>query len=629
MIDLPFTSVVGLDRARRSLLLLAVDPGLKGVLIASGAGTGKSTLVQAFARFLTTTGDFRFPLIELPLNVTDDRLLGGLDFNHAIATGERRGEMGLLAAADKRILFADHVNLLEPSSAAHVAAAVDSGEVQIERDGVSVTWPADFRFVGAYDPAEGEVSPMLRDRVALLPRDESTGAAEQRLEIIDAIQRLERKPDLFRKEHRAAINELGYHVKEARSRLASVAVTRDDIVRLCDVAVGLGVSSSRADLFAVRAARASAALNGRRSVGEVDLVEAIHLVLAPRARKEMDEGSDQSIASIEDEKESDDSMLESGVGDRSYGDQPGASRESIVPATESPLPKEISDRSSPVLRATTSRSLRARSSARRQGDKQRMSHGRYVRSAAMPKTGRVAVDATLRAAAPFQRARAAAGGRRVVVRPEDVRYKQLKHRAGALFLIAVDASGSMAAGRIAQAKGALLKLMRTAYLNRDRVALVAFRGESAEVLLEPTRSVTLARQVIDRLPAGGGTPLSAGLLEALRLAQRAKSRSSQQTILLLFTDGRANVGLRQSGSADSAGRDSAINCEVRQLAGALSTENVECVVVDTGSRFATRGEARVLADILGARYVSLPYPQTTGASDVIVAAALELRRTHL
>jgi magnesium chelatase subunit D len=523
----------------------------------------------------------------------------------------------LLAAAHERILFADQLNLLDSSTASHVAAALDSGVVRIEREGVSETCQANFVLVGTYDPNEGEVASPLRDRVGLIVQGERSSDAEQRLEIIDVVDRLERDPLIIDQEHYSACTELRSRVEDARSQLASVAITKEDVSRLCQAAVELGISGNRADLFAVRAARASAALSGRRSVIEEDLGCAIRLVLAPRARKE--QSLDEGLPAIND------SMPGTTRGSQSDGDLAGDSGDLVVPAIESSLPEELVRMTAPLSR-TISRGVRARSSARRKGDRQRMSHGRYVRSVAGPKSRRVAIDATLRVAAPFQRTRAAAGKDRVIVHAEDLRYKHLKHRSGVLFIVAVDASGSMAAGRMAQAKGALVKLLQTAYLNRDSVALVGFRGESAQVLLEPTRSMALARQVVDRLPAGGGTPLSAGLLAALGVAQRATSRSAQRTILLLFTDGRANVGLRADVSGDPARRAASIETEIRRLGAVLADKRVACAVVDTGSRFASRGEARALADVLGARYVTLSGPQTRGASDVIAAAAADLRR---
>jgi magnesium chelatase subunit D len=211
----------------------------------------------------------------------------------------------------------------------------------------------------------------------------------------------------------------------------------------------------------------------------------------------------------------------------------------------------------------------------------------------------VAADATLRAAAPFQlkRGERPAGRARITIEPRDLRFKVLKHRAGMLFIFAVDASGSMAVNRMAQAKGALTRLLQQAYLHRDKVALISFRGESAEVLLSPTRSIELARRLADVLPAGGGTPLSAGVAKAIELAWVARSQGMPQAMLVLLTDGRANVSLAQARTPTD---------ELERLGRVLASEGIESVVIDTKLRFVSAGEAQSLARMLGARYVYLP-----------------------
>jgi len=185
-----------------------------------------------------------------------------------------------------------------------------------------------------------------------------------------------------------------------------------------------------------------------------------------------------------------------------------------------------------------------------------------------------------------------------MIEPSDLRFKEFKHRAGILFIFAVDASGSMAVNRLAQAKGALTRLLQQAYLHRDKVALISFRGRSSEVLLAPTRSVELAKRLVDALPAGGGTPVSAGVIKAIELARLARIQGMPRAMLVLFTDGRANV-------AFDNGTGSTINEELSQLGALLGSENIKSVVVDTKPRFISSGEAEVLARTLGARYFYL------------------------
>jgi magnesium chelatase subunit D len=256
----------------------------------------------------------------------------------------------------------------------------------------------------------------------------------------------------------------------------------------------------------------------------------------------------------------------------------------------------------------------------------------------MNRTGdaRVAIDATLRAAAPFQLSRRAqcelnreqsSGAKalkvamtpgRVKIDPGDLRFKEFKKRSGILFIFAVDASGSMALNRMAQAKGALTRLLQQAYLHRDKVALITFRGERSDVLLAPTRSVELAKRLVDALPAGGGTPLSAGIVKAIELARLARLRGTSRAMLVLFTDGRANVGLGEGRASRTA---STILEELRQLGALLGSEEISTVVVDTKSRFVSSGEGDALARLLGARYFYLPRADAGAVYDAIASAA--------
>jgi len=200
------------------------------------------------------------------------------------------------------------------------------------------------------------------------------------------------------------------------------------------------------------------------------------------------------------------------------------------------------------------------------------------------------------------------------IEPTDLRFKELKHRSGILFILAVDASGSMALNRMAQAKGALTRLLQQAYLHRDKVALISFRGGKSEVLLAPTRSVELARRLVDAIPAGGGTPIAAGIQKAIELARLARLRGSSQAMLVLFTDGRANVGL---GDRRPDGIALAIGEELNQLGAMLVSERMQTVVVDTKSRFVSNGEGEALARMLRARYVYLPRADASAVHNAI------------
>jgi magnesium chelatase subunit D len=616
----PFTAIVGMEAAKRALLLVAIDPGLKGVLISGAPGLAKSLLARSSqSLWMSDDPPTILPFVELPLSATEDHLLGGLDLEATLASGNRRVSRGALARADGGALYVDGINLLDPGLADYIATAIEDGVVRLEREGISETHSSRFVFIGTSDPAEGEVNANLRDRVGLLVeigRDDST---PNDAKIIERALEFDRDAAGFVEACAIETAAVKAQIENARLRLPRIVILREDINRVAQVAVRLGVEGNRADLFAVRAARASAALGGRDIIADEDIVTAIKLVLLPRAITLPQSAPSQSEThdSLPDE-----STQEAEIGGPESNEtgapaelQQASIDDLIIEAISSPAPDRALTMEPNVRRggrATAGSGKRARTAD--------SSRGRYAGVARYRTNGaRVAVDATLRAAAPHQVARrnreAASSGvrrisgvdvavreNRVKIKLDDLRFKRFKRRSGALFIFAVDASGSMAVNRMAQAKGAITRLLGEAYLRRDKVALISFRGSQADVLLAPTRSVELARRLVDAMPTGGATPIAAGLLKAIDLARIARLQKLSQANIVLFTDGRANVELREG----ERKRISTVHDELRDLGRLLRSEGIGSLVVDTKSRFVSSGEGYALAKLLGARYLYLP-----------------------
>jgi magnesium chelatase subunit D len=261
------------------------------------------------------------------------------------------------------------------------------------------------------------------------------------------------------------------------------------------------------------------------------------------------------------------------------------------------------DRSVPDLLDERMRKMKRKSKPGKRGALHSSDRGRAMTAERGLGQSKIALFPTLCAAAPFQAIRQNASGP-ITVKKRDIRFKRFKGRSGILFIFAVDASGSMAVNRMAEAKGALARILQQAYLYRDKVALVSFRGDKADTLLPPTRSLDRAKSLIDALPAGGGTPIAAGLVRALELAKYARVRGMSQVMVVLMTDGRANVSTHASAKIDPT--NDAINEELRQIGRAMRADEIESVVIDTKSRFVSSGEARKLADLLGGKYLYLP-----------------------
>jgi magnesium chelatase subunit D len=626
---LPFPALVGLDAARQALMLLSVDPGLGGVVVAAGVGTGKSTLVRSFVSMLRQNSRDDFAYVELPVGVTEDRLLGGIDLESTLATGTRVHRSGLLARAHAGLLYADGVNLLDDSTINHMLAALDSGVVRVERDGLSVVEAARFALLATYDPAEGPPRRHLLDRVGLIVAPIAQAPARARAEVVRRNLdhgRLQPVRSAEQEEWNEEEQLLSALIQGARELLPEVQISVEQVEQLIATALALGVEGHRADIFATRAALASAALAGREEVVPEDLERAVKFVLLPRATRMPQFEQEQPPPDDEPPPPEPEQQPDNSSGDEDEQDEPPptppqevqAIEDLVLAALESEVPPDVLETPFTIRRS-------GRSGSRGSTAGQR---GRHIRSVpGAPSDGRLDVVATLRAAAPWQRARSngeAQNGqarRKVSLRADDLHVKRFKSKAGTLFCFLVDASGSMALHRMRQAKGAVNTLLQQAYVHRDQVALLAFRGERADLLLPPSQSVELAKRALDVLPTGGGTPLAAALLAAYQVAEQARSRGIHRTTMVLITDGRPNVPLQPIEGMSKQQRMELAMEEVQRLAGRLRAAGIGAVVIDTQRDFVSRGEARRLADWLGGRYVYLPQGRGEQIAQAVLAAS--------
>jgi magnesium chelatase subunit D len=560
--------------------LVAVDPaGLGGVCVHSAAGPVRETWLELLREFLPPDT----PLRRVPLHAGDERLLGGLDLAATLGAGRPVAERGLIAAADGGLLLLPMAERITPAAAARITAALDAGEVLVERDGLALRVPARFGVVALDESVDGEERPppALLERLAF--------AVD--LGFVSTRDIAEEGPP-------------PEAVHAARARLAAVR-SRDEIrAALCTTAHALGIASLRAPWLALRAARAAAALAGREEAGEADATLAARLVFSSRATtvppsEEAPETPEAPPDSPEPETES------SVTPDRPLEDV-------VLEATLAALPPDLLAR----LRQGLAPPARPQGQGRAGAVQKSRLRGRPAGTrAGEPRAGaRLSVVETLRAAAPWQplRRRAKGGDRgRVEVRRDDFRITRFKQRSPSTTLFAVDASGSAALHRLAEAKGAVELLLADCYVRRDQVALVAFRGTGAEMLLPPTRSLTRARRCLAALPGGGGTPLATGLDAALELALQLERRGESVTLVVL-TDGRANIARDgQPGRARAAE-------DALEAARRLRTRPLASLVVDTAPRPETFVQR--LAAEMGALYLPLPHADAARLSRAVQAA---------
>lgn len=666
----PFAGIVGQEEMKLALLLNLIDPAIGGVLIMGHRGTGKSTAVRALADLLPQisrardcfygcdpvdeeglcddcfarlsangklmTERARVPVVELPLGATEDRVCGTINIERALREGVKRFEPGLLARANRGFLYIDEVNLLEDHLIDLLLDVSVTGRNIVERESVSVEHPARFVLVGSGNPEEGELRPQLLDRFGLQVEVRTSSDLDERVLIVERREAFEDDPEAFCAQMRGEQESLRRKLARARKNLTMVKLPRRLLRRVAELCHELKVDGHRGEIVIARAARALAALEGRREVSDADVRRVAPLALNHRLRRDpfeqrgggsrVEQKLDQlfppgagDVESAEAARRAgqssmpnDDDRGGKGRGPRDASANPKNKDERPAPPElDASLPEKLFDSLSDArqMKNAAPQSKRRSTHLQKSSDSRR---GRYVRATGTKTPGaRIALEATLRMTAGS--GQWAVGSENLAPLlptahcplPTDFRYKRFKRRAGTLFIFAVDTSGSMALNRIAQAKGALARLLQQSYVRRDRVALITFRGAGAELLLQPGTGVTRAGRLLDELSVGGATPLAAGLSSALGVAARARREGAARIALLIFTDGRANVPLRADGVLDDSSRRRLVEEELKMLGAAVRQAEVDAFVIDTQNRFTSNGEGQKLADLTGARYVRL------------------------
>ncbi len=568
-------------------MLLAVEPRLKGVVFSGPPGSGKSALLRGFQEL-----EPALPCVHVPLGCDQDGLLGGLDLEATLNQGTRVLRAGALMRANGGAVLLDACNLLGNGADTVIMSALEDGEVRLEREGLSLRAAAKFRLVAGYDPAEGNPRAHLLDRIGLIVTMPDLSRAEARAAI------LRRHMGAEDPEWVDELELMRGLITTAREILPDVRISDDDQAQLVAASLSLGVEGHRADLFAVLAARASAALALRDRVEREDIALALRLAILPRAtRLPEPQSTPQAAPEIQEQPSAPD------PDEALPGEDSLELTEDVLDALAVSAPADLGS-------LPFAQSRRGRSGSRGSTDGKR---GRHI--ASIPgalKGNRIDVIATLRSAAPWQKLRERRNGQ-LAIRAEDIRIKRFKSKAGALFIFAVDASGSMALNRMREAKGAVHGLLEQAYVNRDRVALISFRGQEADLLLSPTGSVELLRRAVDRIPTGGGTPIASTLLLSMEIASQARRRGFENVVLVMLTDGRANVGLK----ADRAG----VEDEVRQIAAATQASGIKSLLIDTQRSFLDHGAGQKLAAWLGGQYLYMPNAKATTIAQAAKQAA--------
>ena len=682
----PLSKVVGQEAIKSALLLATVNSKMSGVAISGGRGTAKSVMARALHRimppierikdsdynidpeqqgeqdsFLRTeleTKGLRIedmeteivpcPFVQVPLNVMEDRLLGSVNVEQSVRSGKTVFEPGLLAKAHRGILYVDDINLLDSELANIMLGILSEGWVTVEREGVSVRYPCRPLLIATFNPEEAELRDHLLDRISVsLSADAQVLTLDQRLEAVTEVLDFGKMGNKMEADMKTAFDkiiddedQLRTRIVFAREALKDTQLSRDQKIYLAEEAARAGCQGHRGEIFACEIARASAALNDRR-VDQDDLRTAVRLAILPRSTyvNDPDENPEdmmpppppppppqQDQNTDQDESEQDQQDNEDEEGEDEGEQDKDAEQEPPEDDEQPSVPQEFMFDVEGAFVDPDLLDFAKKTKSGKGGGRGLVfsnDRGRYIKPM-LPrgKVTRLAVDATMRAAAPYQRPRRVrnaakgekAADRKVFIENSDVRVKRMARKAGSLIIFVCDASGSMALNRMNQAKGAAMSLLTEAYQSRDKICIIPFQGDFAEVLLPPTRSIAMARKRLETMPCGGGSPLAHALNVAVRTGLNAqKSGDIGKVVVILLSDGRANVPL--SYASDDGPEDperekpdrAALKEEVLKTAGSLRALNgFNLVVLDTENKFVSTGMAKEIASAAGGRYHYIP-----------------------
>lgn len=626
----PFVAIVGQENVKKALLIALVNQKAGGLLIGGKKGTAKSTIVRGVRELC---GEQQ--LVELPLNATEDMLFGSIDVEYAVKHGKRKFAAGILARAHENLLYIDEINLLRTELLNVVLDANAAGVNLVERDGISFAHPVHCTVIGTLNPEEGTLSSQTLDRFGMYVEAQPELIVENRVKIMRELLNFAADIEGYRQQNLLATESLAEQIAAARTLVKITEVSEAMIQLAAQMCAQAFCAGHRAEIYLLECAKAIAALEQRNYVLPKDMNEAAQYVLPHRMRRppeqeqpEEEETEQQNEQENEDNTEDNDETQDENDADdqqqpppplpdnvdgendeependdQSEDDEQNEDKEEPTPNNDAEAQEQVADidKTFPLpqikLDLDQDRKLR-RGSGKRSTKKTDLKQGRYVRATiSSTKVEDLAFDATIRAAAPYQKMREN-NGCALNIKSEDMRQKVREKRIGSTFLFLVDASGSMGAKeRMKAVKGAIFYMLQEAYQKRDQVGMIAFRRTKAEVLLPITRSIDLAQKCLQELPTGGKTPLADGLATALMtLYMRNKKDAELEPILILVTDGRANF-------VDASGEDPIKQAiDMAQKIGKLQ---ISSVVIDTETDFIKLGIAKDVAKAMGASYYSL------------------------
>ncbi|MDR0334641.1 MAG: ATP-binding protein [Methanomassiliicoccaceae archaeon] len=604
---LPFSAVSGMEDAKKALMCAAVDDDIVGVLIKGPTGTAKSVLVRAFGNLLPDR-----EIISIPQNITDEQLFGGLDIEDAIISGKSSVKGGTLQRADRNILYLDNINLFDRRILGSVMESAESEKVLVEREGVSSEYDLRTTVIATMDPAEQPLPDSIADRFEMCVQSYSVDDKERRDSLILSNLEFDADPEGFIKRYSDAEREVLMQIANARKILTNVKINDADIEKIAQVCIDLNVKGHRADISVARVSKTLAALDNRIAISDGDIKEASVLCLLhrrrgpPKEKKMVKQEEKKGTPKKKDDAEGIVAMLSDeasaasadGIAERYcpdvVSDEPGhASGAGTVGEIISSVIGRLED----IDRIEAVRLHQIAGAGRRKDVVVNKRSGRY-RGFRIPKgrTNDPAFDATVRAAAPYQRSRNDKG-LSISIEPQDIREKIRVKRDSCSFLFAVDVSGSLVeTGMMNDIKNGVKAMLMESYVQRDRVALMTFRTGDIKVSVPFTRSVEGICDTLDDTTAGDGTPIGAALL-LIRdyLTNYLRKNPLEKCYVIMMTDGE---------TTDPVIRGDPVR-ELKKITKVMQIPNTEWVIVDSSQTVGRINYAQDLADMLEARYIRL------------------------
>ncbi|TQS78534.1 MAG: magnesium chelatase [Candidatus Methanarcanum hacksteinii] len=592
-----------MDDGKRALECALVNPNIKAVLIRGGCGSAKTTLARA-------VGSITYRMVvNCPLNITDEQLFGGIDVEQAMRTGEATLQPGLLSKADGNILYIDDINLMDRGMLAGILDVIATGVVNVERGPISSSYHCDTTLIATMNPDDRDVSSHVLDRFDLCAYSPEM-TEEQRASILQRNMEFCDDQEGFLKSF-SKTEEAERRKMATASKILSMVTISDELIDvISELCIKVGADGLRGDLAMVNCSKSLAALNGRDEVMKKDVEEAAVLCLPHRRNYDQpppppEEPQEQDEDDGQQQNDDQNETSEQDEDQQQYDDHQDDLEQNGQPPMEMPdleeMMFEIGRQFRVIDYLDSNERLPSRTKTRKGRRVMAISAdgtGRYARSKIPVGDKRdIAFDATLRAAAPYQNVRER-NGLSFVIEPQDIRTKVRERRSGNTLLFLVDASGSLGVRkRMSTVKGAILSMLKESYVKRDRIGMMAFRRDSVEIILPPTKSVEYSYKCLEEMPTGGKTPLSEALIRVNEyMTAYARCHVGERCFVILVTDGRANVSLQE-------GKDA--NEEVQRIAEDIGVPNVRWIVVDASGGFMRFDNAQRLAEKMGARYFRL------------------------